>query len=73
MVDSILQQYKDNHLDITSVKAKVASLFHRHTDLLLKFSTFLPEQESMGGEGGSISPCLVVQLMQAGQTKSMCG
>ena len=48
---SILQQYKDNHLDITSVKAKVASLFHRHTDLLHKFSIFLPEQESMDGEG----------------------
>jgi hypothetical protein len=30
----------------------VSKLFHRHGDLLQKFSIFLPEQESMDGEGG---------------------
>ena len=35
----------------THTHTQVASLFHRHTDLLHKFSIFLPEQESMGGEG----------------------
>jgi len=54
---NILQLYKDNNLDIASVKAKVANLFSRHTDLLARFSIFLPEQEpmtqeDMGGCGG---------------------
>ena len=30
---------------------QVAKLFYKHTDLLHKFSIFLPEQESMGVEG----------------------
>ena len=48
---NILQLYKDNNLDIASVKAKVATLFFRHPDLLQRFSIFLPEQESMADVG----------------------